>query len=461
MSTKRRTAGDSAANGSWRGPDGSESRGGERGGRALGASALATFLVSVCPVFAMVFIRMIVEFNGDLRQFAQHTQSVGVIQMLKTSIFPYVLGSRKACQFIIPFAALQLLLMRLAPGKITKGPVTPAGNIPTYKANGLLSFFVTLAVFCILGFVLKVFDPAEVYDHYQEIIGTLNLFSLLFCLAITLKGRFFPSSTDSGASGNLIFDYYWGTELYPRVLGWDIKMFTNCRFGMMSWGLFLLSYAAKQHQMGALSDSMVVAVTLQLLYITKFFQWEMGYMKSLDIMHDRAGFMLCWGCMVWVPSVYTSHTLYLTTHPNNLGLPLSTFLIVFGALCIFFNYDADHQRELVRNTDGDCTVWGRKPEIVRATYHTSEGKERKSILLVSGWWGVARHFHYVPEIIAAFLWTVPALFQSWVPYFYVTFLVILLTHRAIRDDVRCAEKYGKFWNEYCKKVPYKIIPFIF
>ena len=69
-------------------------------------------------------------------------------------------------------------------------------------------------------------------------------------------------------------------------------MFTNCRFGMMSWGLFLLSYAAKQHQMGTLSDSMVVSVALQLVYITKFFQWEMGYMKSLDIMHDRAGFML-------------------------------------------------------------------------------------------------------------------------------------------------------------------------
>lgn len=300
MSAKRRGA---AASGAWHRPE--DSSAAANGGTAdkveekravsytvTGSTFVPAFLVFVCPVFAMVFIRIIVEFDGDLREFGRVAASEGPVQVLMTSVFPYVLGSRTACQFILPFAAFQLFLMRLVPGKATRGPVTPAGNVPTYKANGLLSYFITLAAFCLCGFVLEIFNPADVYDHYQEIIGTLNLFSLVFCLFISLKGRFLPSSTDSGASGNLIFNYYWGTELYPRIFGWDVKMFTNCRFGMMSWGLFLLCYAAKQHQAGGLSDSMVVAVTLQLLYITKFFQWEMGYMKSLDIMHDRAGFML-------------------------------------------------------------------------------------------------------------------------------------------------------------------------
>lgn len=43
-----------------------------------------------------------------------------------------------------------------------------------------------------------------------------------------------------------------------------------------------------------------VSVILQLTYITKFFHWEMGYMNSMDIQHDRAGFYLCWGCLVRV-----------------------------------------------------------------------------------------------------------------------------------------------------------------
>ena len=82
---------------------------------------------------------------------------------------------------------------------------------------------------------------------------------------------------------------------HASILDWDIKMFTNCRFGMMGWPLLILSYAAKQYETHGLSDSMIVAVALQLIYITKFFHWEMGYMKSLDIMHDRAGFYLVSG----------------------------------------------------------------------------------------------------------------------------------------------------------------------
>ena len=38
-----------------------------------------------------------------------------------------------------------------------------------------------------------------------------------------------------------------GMELYPRVGRYfDIKTFTNCRFGMMSWPLLALTYAIKQ-----------------------------------------------------------------------------------------------------------------------------------------------------------------------------------------------------------------------
>lgn len=128
---------------------------------------------------------------------------------------------------------------------------------------------------------------------------------------------------------------------------------------------------------------------------------------------------------------------------------------------IYINYDADRQRECVRSTAGQCTIWGNKPRLIRTKYHTQSGEEKESLLLVSGWWGVARHFHYIPEIAAAFLWSVPALFDSFVPYFYVFMLVILLTHRSVRDDKRCQEKYKQYWKLYCDKVPYKIVPYIF
>jgi len=35
-------------------------------------------------------------------------------------------------------------------------------------------------------------------------------------------------------------------ELYPRIGDFDLKMFFNCRFGMMSWPVLIIIYALTQ-----------------------------------------------------------------------------------------------------------------------------------------------------------------------------------------------------------------------
>ena len=164
---------------------------------------------------------------------------------------------------------------------------------------------------------------------------------------------------------------------------------------------------------------------------------------------------------MWVPSFYTSPSLYLVHNRVELGLPLAAAIFVIGIAGIVINYHADYQKEIVRATDGKCTIWGRKPTIIRTTYQTTEGETKKSLLILSGWWGVSRHFHYIPELVAAFCWSVPGLLSSVIPYMYFIFLFVLLTHRAVRDDKRCEEKYKESWKEYCRHVPYKILPWVF
>ncbi|EFB41069.1 hypothetical protein pah_c050o020 [Parachlamydia acanthamoebae str. Hall's coccus] len=398
--------------------------------------------------------------DGSFVNLWQQIQHQGFFPLLYKVWSPFFFGTQTAWTILAIFAASQLFFMKALPGKIYQGPITPKGNVPIYKANGPFAYFLTLTLFLVCSYGLEWFSPTILYDNLGPLLGALNIFSLFFCLFLYIKGYVAPSSSDAGASGNPIFDYYWGTELFPRLLGWDVKMFTNCRFGMMSWPLLLISFAAKQQELYGLSDSMVVAVLLQLIYITKFFFWETGYLRSLDIMHDRAGYYICWGCLVWVPGVYTSPTLYLVNHPNHLGLPLAALIFALGAVSIMINYLADRQRQKVRESDGNCTVWGKKPFLTVANYTTGDGKQKKNILLASGWWGISRHFHYVPEILGAFFWSVPALFANFLPYFYVVFLTILLIERAFRDDRRCALKYGEDWETYCKHVPYKIIPYM-
>lgn len=416
------------------------------------------FLIVSAPPFAIIVWYTNTQLSGSLLQLGQLFMSQGFFHTLYTMWAPVFFGSPTAWSMIAIFMAFQLALMRLVPGKTAYGPITPNGNIPVYKENGFSSFLITVATFLICSSGLHLFSAAIIYDNFGAIIGALNCFSLLFCLFLCLKGRFAPSSKDASTSGNFIFDYYWGTELYPRIFGFDIKQFTNCRFGMMSWPIIIISFAAKQAQLYGLTNSMWVAVAIMLVYIAKFFIWEMGYMRSLDIMHDRAGYYICWGCLVWVPVIYTSPILYLVNHPLNFSLFTALTILSAGIACVLINYWADRQRQAVRATNGNCKVWGRKPTLIHAEYRTEQGELKQNLLLVSGWWSVSRHFHYLPEIAGAFLWTLPALFTNTLPWFYVVFLTVLLVHRSLRDEERCQKKYGKYWQEYCKQVPNRLIP---
>ena len=184
-------------------------------------------------------------------------------------------------------------------------------------------------------------------------------------------------------------------------------------------------------------------------------------MKTMDIIVDRAGFYLCWGCLVWVPGVYTLPSYFLVTYPNQLGFILTSSILILGLLSIYINYDCDRQKIQVRSTDGQCSVWGKSAEIIRAKYRLLNGKESESIILASGYWSLSRHFHYIPELTLAFLWTYPCGFKYILPYFYIISLVILLVHRAHRDDQKCRLKYGKAWKEYCHLVPWKMLPGIY
>jgi len=418
-------------------------------------------LIIFCPLMVMLMWYTSTSLDGSFYQLGKLMYQEGFSITCYNIWSPYFFGTPTAWKMIGAFALFQLVLMKIVPGKRFDGPVTPEGNIPVYKANGVACYLITYLTFYLLSCKFHLFSPTIIYDHLGGILGGLSIFSFFFCVFLYIKGIYFPSSSDCGTTGNFIFDFYWGTELYPRVLGWDIKMFTNCRFGMMGWGLILLSCGAKQYELYGLSDAMLVSIILQLVYITKFFIWETGYLRSLDIMHDRAGFYICWGVLVWIAGVYTSPTLYLVHHPHHLGAPLMITFIILGTVSILINYLADRQRQLVRERNGLCKIWGKAPELTVAHYTTEQGEHKQSLLLSSGWWGLSRHFHYIPEILGAFFWSAPALFSHFYPYFYVVFLTILLMERAGRDDKRCAKKYGEDWKHYCQKVPDKIIPYIF
>lgn len=47
------------------------------------------------------------------------------------------------------------------------------------------------------------------------------------------------------------------------------------------------------------------------------------------------------------------------------------------------------------------------------------------------------------------------------PYTEAIILSFMLVHRCLRDEERCKEKYGETWDEYCRAVPWRMVPGVF
>ncbi len=93
------------------------------------------------------------------------------------------------------------------------------------------------------------------------------------------------------------------------------------RVGMMGWALLTINFTLAGAQindpssiLGAAVNSLLInmqevkqsmlTLSIQIVlcfrYLLKFFYWETGYFNTLDITLDRAGYYLCWGCLVFV-----------------------------------------------------------------------------------------------------------------------------------------------------------------
>lgn len=303
--------------------------------REIGSLALMLFT----PIFCLTFWLVCEKHDGSFTSLYQYIVDNGVQQYIK-DVFPSPFNP-KVWKMLLSFMGFELLLQGFVPAKEFRASVTPSGHVPVYIANGVESYLITTAALFGLAY-FDIWRPAEVYDHMGEILSSLNVFAIGFCCFLTYKGLNFPSTADSGSNGNLIVDFFWGTELYPRIFGFDVKQFTNCRFGLMFWQMSLFCYAFKQYELkGFVASSMLVSVLVQTVYLFKFYYWETGYFCSMDIQHDRAGYYICWGCLVWVPSMYTMHTYYMVEHPVILSLPTAAFFLFAGVFCIWCNYDCD------------------------------------------------------------------------------------------------------------------------
>ncbi|KAG5270752.1 hypothetical protein AALO_G00196250 [Alosa alosa] len=134
---------------------------------------------------------------------------------------------------------------------------------------------------------------------------------------------------------------------------------------------------------------------------------------------------------------------------------------MLGLVGYYIFRSTNHQKDLFRQSEGNCIIWGEKPTFIECKYHSSDGNTHKSKLLTSGFWGLARHFNYTGDLMGSLAYCAACGGTHLLPYFYFVYMTILLVHRCVRDEHRCSAKYGHDWKRYTDAVPSRLIPGIF
>ncbi len=347
----------------------------------------------------------------------------------------------------------QALLQRFVPGRRALGARLENGTRLEYRLNGMASFLITLACAGILA-ATGIVPPDLIYRQFGALISVVMLFVAAFSIFLYVYGRI--SGQVDRRSGSAVHDFFMGVSLNPRippVTGFDLKLFCEARPGLIGWVLIVLSFMGTQYQQhGTVTLPMAMVVFFQFFYVADYFWNEQAILTTTDIVNDTFGFMLAFGDLAWVPFTYSLQAFYLIDHLHSLPW-WGAALIAALNFCGYGIFRAVNLQKHRFRTDPSFRIGGREPEYIET--------ERGSRLLVSGFWGMARHFNYVGDIMMALAWCLPCLFGSIVPYFYVIYFTMLLVHRERRDDRHCAAQYGNDWDRYREPVPLRIIPRVY
>ena len=349
---------------------------------------------------------------------------------------------------------LQAALHVFVPGRIRTGAELPRGGRLSYKMNGLASLGISLLIVAALHFS-GAYPLWRIHDQF----GALMSVAILFAFVLSTCMYFYGKRTDPyKLSGNVIHDFWMGTGHNPRwpdaVRGFDFKFFCEAKPGLIGWMVINLAFALAQYrEYQFVSLAMVLVIACHFLYVVNHFQAEPFILSTMDIKHEKFGFMLVFGDLVWVPFTYCLQGFYLIDHVHDLPLWGVLGIVALNLTGFYVFRCANLQKDRFKANPETARVWGRKAEYIES----ADGKK----LLAAGFWRWSRHMNYLGDWIMAWAWSLPCLWGSVIPYFYPVYFGILLVQRERRNHKICSEKYGPAWDEYCKRVPSRIVPYVY
>uniref|UniRef100_A0A8B9GV69 Delta(14)-sterol reductase n=1 Tax=Astyanax mexicanus TaxID=7994 RepID=A0A8B9GV69_ASTMX len=377
--------------------------------------------------------------------------------LLNFSLSPPLLESLWDWQvfgIVVLWLLFQAVLSLLPIGKVVEGMPLKNGKTLKYRINGFSALIIS--ALAVGGAVYYEVDLSYVHAHFLQFYTSALLVSILLSIYLFIRSR--CASEDerapAGNSGHVVYDFFMGRELNPRIKSFDIKFFCEMRPGLIGWLVinFAMLLAEMKHKnLDTPSPAMLLVNGFQLLWVADGLWHEEKLLTMMDIVHDGFGFMLAFGDLAWVPFTFTCQAYYLVSHTSDLSVFWIVAIIIMNVVGYYIFRQANSQKFAFRRNPSDPALSYLK------TIPTATGKN----LIVSGLWGFVRHPNYLGDLIMALAWSLSCGFSHVIPYFYLIYLVVLLVHRDARDEHQCRKKYGSAWEEYCKVVRYRILPGIY
>jgi hypothetical protein len=374
----------------------------------------------------------------------------------------YGLPNQRAVTIYGVWLVFQAILFKIGPGPIGYGLPLADGTRLQYKFNGQFAWFVTLIVAFSLHFT-GYFRLTELYDQMAPLLTichlvTFGLIAFLYIYAWVYAG--FDRPTNS-----IIYDYFMGPIMNPRIFGFDIKFYFEIRPGIMHWFFSTVGLAFKQYELyGSVSTPMILICFYHLCFVNACYKGEHHIPPTMDIAYEKLGWMLLWLDIVVVPFIFPMQAHYLLKIAPFEHNPIVTVALALMHIIGYWIFDtANSQKDYFRAKPGEEIPNG-FPNLPWSKLENPKylPTERGTKLLLDGWWKYARHMNYLGDIMMAWAWGLTCGFGSIFPYVYAAgYLTPLLIHRERRDHADCKRKYGKDWDKYCAKVPYRIIPYVY
>ncbi|MFO0750689.1 MAG: DUF1295 domain-containing protein [Myxococcota bacterium] len=345
--------------------------------------------------------------------------------------------------------ALVLVLHLVVPARRVVGYVKDdrSGEPLRYRLNGLrvLLVVVGLAVAAVYAGLV----PADyLWTHRWEALAGACTAGLVFTAAIVL------SAAPTGRG--LLADLFFGRRPNPQWQGGrvDAKMYLYL-IGAVMLELNLLSFAAHHALVsGGLASSVALYVGLFSFFVCEYLFFEEVHLYTYDFVAERVGFKLGWRCFTFYPFFYAVGLWAVADRPDpRMPAPL---LVVCGLVFVAgwgLSRGANLQKFTFKTRPTAKAFGLLAPQTISDGAHT---------LLCSGFWRLSRHVNYLGEILMAVGLT---LALGWpldpLPWLYPVYYVALLFPRQADDDRRCAAKYGALWQEYRRRVRWRIVPGIY